>query len=144
MYKYFSKRYIMAKSLGRMAHLRNIRKKRYGTKSAIKKYVEINWLRKAEKILTKRLTKGFKEEEKEAFKLELNMRDSGKYYVISMFGDVDKKTLAFIDKETGEILRPKFHTKPHTVYQPKSTKSNVNDSSGGFRYVKNINFKFLP
>lgn len=134
----------MGRSQGRMAHLRNIRKKRYGTKSAIKKYIETNWLRTAEKILTKRLTKGFKKAEKEAFELELNMRDSGKYYVISMFGDVNKKTLAFIDKESGQILRPKFHTKPHTVYQPKATKSNINDTSGGMRYPRNINFKFLP
>lgn len=134
----------MGRSQQRMSHLRNIRKHRYSTKSAIKKYVETNWLREAEKILTKRLTKGFKKEEKEAFELELNMRDSGKYFVISMFGDVSKKTLAFIDKETGDILRPKFHTKPHTVYQPKSTKSSVNDPSGGLRYVKNVIFKYLP
>ena len=134
----------MGRSQKRMSHLRDIRKKRYGTKTAIKRYVETMWIPKAVKILTKRLTKGLNKEEKEKFKFGLNMRSSGKYLVISMFGDTKKRTLAFIDLETGAVLRPRFHSKPHTKYQPKNTKSNINDTSGGLRYAKNVMFKFLP
>ena len=133
----------MGRSIGRMSHLRNIIKERYRTESKIENYVKNQWLKSAQKVLTNRLTKGMKKDEKKEFEFELDVRTDKKYFIISMTG-VDKKTLAFIDKKTGDILRPRFHTKPHVRYQPKITKSNINDSSGGIRYVRNINFKYLP
>lgn len=117
----------MGKSIKRMSHLRNIRKKRYGTKTAIKKYVTNVWLKKAEKELD----------------IKLRIRVDSKYLAILIVGE-KQNILAFIDKETGAILRPKNSKVPHTKYQPNDIKSNINDTSGGARYYKNLKFKYLP
>ena len=118
----------MGRSIKRMSHLRNIRKKRYGTKTAIKKYLETVWIPKSEKELG----------------IKLKIRTDSKYFAILIVGGKHKNILAFIDKETGAILRPKNSKKPHTKYQPKDIKSNINDTSGGMRYVKNLKFRYLP
>ncbi len=133
MYKYFPKRYIMGRSIGRLAHLRNIRKKRYGTKTAIKRYVKNMWIPKAEKY--------FKEKN---MNLEFKMRIDSKYIAILIKNRKDKNIFAFIDRKTGEIMRPKTNKLPHTRYQPKAIKNNINDKDGGFRYYRNVEFKYLP
>ena len=117
----------MGRSIGRLAHLRNIRKKRYGTKTSIKRHVTKVWIPKAEKELD----------------MKLKIRVDSKYLAILIVGRKNN-ILAFIDRETGAILRPKNSKIPHTKYQPKEIKSNINDTSGGMRYVKNVKFKYLP
>lgn len=117
----------MGRSIRRMAHLRNIRKKRYGTKTAIKRYVKNIWLKKAEKELD----------------MKLRIRVDSKYLAILIVGIKDKNIFAFIDRETGAIMRPKTNSNPHTRYQPKEIKSNINDTSGGLRYVRNFKFRYL-
>ena len=112
----------------RLSHLRLIRENKYGSKSSIKKYVTNIWVTNAEKVLD----------------LKLRVRIDSKYFAILIANRRHKNILAFIDRETGEILRPKTNTKPHLKYQPKDTKNNINDPDGGMRYVQNVRFKYLP
>ena len=118
----------MGISRGRLSHLKFIRENRFSTKSSIKKYVQNKWIPQAEKQLN----------------LKLRLRIDSKYFAILIADRKHKNIFAFIDRNTGEILRPKSNTKPHTIYQPKDTKDNINDRDGGMRYVKNVRFKYLP
>jgi hypothetical protein len=118
----------MGISRGRMSHWSFIREARYSTKSSIKRYVYKTWLPKAQKEIG----------------LDLRIRVDNKYFAVLISNRKHKNIFAFIDRNTGEILRPKTNRKPHTRYQPKATKDNINDKSGGMRYVKNVKFRYLP
>jgi hypothetical protein len=117
----------MGISSRRLTHVRFLREKRYTTKSSIKRYVQNVWLPKAEKELG----------------MKLRIRTDSKYFVILIVGRKHKNTFAFIDRNTGDILRPKTKTRPHLRYQPKDIEDNINNKSGGMRYVKNFRFRYL-
>lgn len=118
---------------GRTSHLRFIRESRYSTKSSIKKYVANVWLKNAEKYY-----------EKEQMNLKFRMRIDSKYIAILIVGRKHKNIFAFIDRETGAILRPRNNRRPHTRYQPKKISSNINNKDGGAKYYKNLKFHYLP
>jgi hypothetical protein len=118
----------MGISSKRSFHLGFLRERKDKTRAEIKKYVEEVWLPKAEEILG----------------LELRIRYDRNYYAILIKGRKHKNILAFIDKKTGEIMRPKNPSRPHLRYQPKAIKSNINDKDGGLRYVRNVRFRYLP
>jgi hypothetical protein len=118
----------MGISLGRMAHLRILREKKYTTKSSIKRYVLNVWIPKAEKELG----------------MKLRYRIDSKYIAILIADRKHKNIFAFIDRKTGDILRPKNNSVPHKRYQPKATEDNINNKSGGMHYVKNVKFRYLP
>jgi hypothetical protein len=118
----------MGISSRRMSHMRFIIEKRYKTESSIKSYILNTWIPKAEEILG----------------MTLKLRNDKKHFAIRIEGRKHKNIFAFIDKETGDIMRPKSFYKAHTRYQPKEIKSNINDKDGGMRYVNNVKFKYLP
>ena len=107
---------------------RLLKEVKYSTASSIKKYVEKTWLPEASKIIG----------------MPLRVRNDKKYLAIMLTGRKTKNIFAFIDKRTGEVMRPKSNNIPHTIYQPNDTESNINDPDGGLRYAKNVRFHFLP